>query len=101
MQTVTQNFPEKTLFCVQRSISLEAAIGTSRGSFQILRLSAFILAQEVQDYVKASPRKLPLKLAALTQNFQAVFLGQPVHTFVSTDITQEGGETTHRYSDER
>ena len=53
--------------------SLEAAIGTSRGSFQILRLSAFILAQEVQYYVKASPRKLPLKLATLTQNLTLLY----------------------------
>ena len=47
---------------------LEAAIGTSRDSFGILRLWAFIWDQEVQDYVKASLRKTRLKLATLSQN---------------------------------
>ena len=37
--------------------SSEAIIEKSRGIFQILRLSAFIWAQVVQDYVKASMRK--------------------------------------------
>ena len=46
---------------------LEAAIGTSRDSFGILRLWAFIWDQEVQDYVKASLRKSHLKLATLSQ----------------------------------
>ena len=46
---------------------LEAAIGTSRDSFGILRLWAFIWDQEVQDYVMASLRKSYLKLATLSQ----------------------------------
>ena len=46
---------------------LEAAIWTSRDSFGIFRLWAFIWDQEVQDYVKASLRKLHLKLATLSQ----------------------------------
>ena len=47
--------------------SLEAAIGTCSGSFQIIRSSAFFWAQEVQDYLKASLRKLHLKLVTITQ----------------------------------
>ena len=46
---------------------LEGAVGTSRDSFGILRLWAFIWDQEVQDYVKASLRKLHQKLATLSQ----------------------------------
>ena len=53
--------------------SLKAPIRTNRGSFQILRLSAFISAQEVLDYVKTSLRKWCLKLATLTQNLTLLF----------------------------
>ena len=52
---------------------LEATIGTSRDSFGILRLSAFIWDQEVQDYVKASLRKTRLKLATLSQNLTLLY----------------------------
>ena len=44
---------------------LEAAIWASKDTFGILRLWAFIWHQEVQDYVKASLRKLHLKLDTL------------------------------------
>ena len=52
---------------------LEAAIGTSRDSFGILRLSAFFWDQEVQDYLKASLRKTCLKLATLSQNLTILY----------------------------
>ena len=47
------------------NFGLEAAIWASRDSFGILRLWAFIWDQELQDYVKASLRKMCLKLATL------------------------------------
>ena len=52
---------------------LEAAIWASRDSFGILRLWAFIWDQEVQDYVKASLRKMHLKLATLSQNLTLLY----------------------------
>ena len=52
---------------------LEGAIGTSRDSFEILRLWAFIWDQEVQDYVEASLRKTRLKLATLLQNLTFLY----------------------------
>ena len=45
--------------------SLEAAIGTCRTIFGFLRFSALIWAQEVQDFVHGTLRKLCLKRATL------------------------------------
>ena len=60
-----QVVPGKTLVCLGRLITI-VAIGTSRDSFEILRLPAFVWDQEVQDYVEASQSKLHLKLPTLS-----------------------------------